>query len=134
LFLLFSAIVVSGPFFAFLHPVNVRRFPWLGPALKIGMAVFAPIGGGLVAILMLRHLLWLFGRGPHFDWVIGPPPRVNCVIMMFGGQVALGIALEHVGFVPSTLTLVGSSIWGFFSLTGFLWAQAEARKCRKDAV
>jgi hypothetical protein len=135
MFLLLAAGAIWGPIITFSHPLVVPRFPWVVLVIKIGMATIVPIGGGFFAILLFRHLLWLFGRGPNVPTWIGPPSRVNCVMMMFAGLVFAGIGIEMWRPVASSLTLLGSSIWFFFSLTGFLWAQREARKsCRKDAI
>src|SRR5579859_8169032 len=82
MFLLLSALAVGGPIFALSRPLNVPRWPWLPLVLKTGMTTIVPIGGGVLAFLLLRHLLWLFGRGSRVETWIGPPPRVNCVMMM----------------------------------------------------
>jgi hypothetical protein len=104
-FLLLLALSVGGPIMAVSRPLVVPRFPWLPLVLKIGMTTIAPMGGGFVAIMLHRHLLCLFGRGPHVEWVMGPPSRINCVMLIVAGLVAVGIALEHGGFAPVTLTL-----------------------------
>jgi hypothetical protein len=127
MFLLVVAAAVGGAIFAFSTSLNVPRYPWLGEVLKIGMATIGPVGGGVFAFLVLRHLLWLFGRGSRVETWVDPPSRANCVIVMVFSLIFVGIGFEMGGALAISLSLLGSSIWFFFSLTGFLWAQAEAR-------
>ena len=126
--LLLTAFATAVPLYlAFANLRPVPRFPWLGPFIKWFMAIAGPIACGGLAIQMFRHLLWLFGRGPFVATWIGPPPRANCI--MFGPVgVALGVGIESAGFAPIGVGMVVGSFCGFISLTGFLYAQAEARK------
>lgn len=136
LLVLLTAAAIAGPVFAFMQiPQPGNLPPWFWPAAKVFMGIAGPIVAGGLAIQMVRHLLWLFGRGPCVETWIGPPPRVNCVIMGLASPVLAGVAFEGrqvFGIIGILAALLLCSLMFLLSLTGFLWAHAEARKpCQK---
>jgi len=131
---LLVAVAVAGPAIAFMNLRQPPRVPpWFIPAMKVFLAVAAPVVCGGLAIQMFRHILWLFGRGPFVATWIGPPSRANCVIMGLGALACADVAFEKaavIGAAATSVMLLAVSFMFFLGLTGYLWAQAEARKPR----
>jgi hypothetical protein len=104
---------------------------------KVVLGALAPIVLGWLSVQTTRYTLYIFGRGSYDKPIIAPPPRVNCVMFGTLGLVFVGIALSEPGGGMLPLRIVGSLVgafMSFLSLTGFLWARAEATKTRENQL
>jgi hypothetical protein len=126
LFLL-TAMSIGLPLIFMRAIFRLPQPPWWGMAFIVSMSIIVPLAFGRLAVNSCRHVLWMFGRAPHVESWIGPPNRINCVIMGLLPVALFDIGI-NAGWPAGAIPFVIAGFLSFFSITGFLYAQAEARK------
>jgi hypothetical protein len=131
-----SSMAVGAPLFT-LWPGRQLWRPQLPLAavmpmvFKAVLGVIAPIMLTWLAVQTTRYTLYLFGRGSYDKAIISPPPQINCVMFGIVSLAIAGIGPKVGGLGLLLFPLLGAFMF-FLSLTGFLWARAEANKARDD--